>query len=62
MASRPDLKLVDDTGAGQESVTDTDADQDSAEGEDLNPRGVLFGDYKPVPVPTGPATPQTALR
>ena len=50
MASRPDLKLVDDSGAHQELDGDADADQEPAEGEDLNSRGVLFGDYKPVPV------------
>ena len=50
MASRPDLKLVDDSGPDQEPVDDTDADQEPAQDDDPNPRRVLFGDHKPVPV------------
>ncbi len=50
MASRPDLKLIDDSGPDQEPVYGTHADQEPAEDEDPNPRRVLFGDYEPVPV------------
>lgn len=50
MASRPDLRLVDDSGPDHEPVDDTDANHEPAEDEDTNPRRVLFGDYKPVPV------------